>query len=564
MSYVVLARKFRPQTFDEVMDQGHVTLTLKNAIASNRVAHAYLFTGSRGVGKTSTARILAKAVNCESLADGNPCNKCNSCVEITRGSSMDVIEIDGASNRGIDEIRNLRDNVKLVPNSGKFKVYIIDEVHMLTQEAFNALLKTLEEPPHYVKFIFATTSIHKVPATILSRCQRFDFKRISLNKIVDVLKQVCEKEGWEFEEPALFLIAQASDGSMRDSQSLLDQSVNFCVGKISYDRVKQLLGVLGDDVLFELAGLVKSKDMSGLLGLVDRLVDLGVDPIYFLDNMADFFRNIMLSLIGGPVLGTLEKPKEYIDKLAEFKKDFSEGDILYIIHLIMQYKSTIRRSELGRIGLEMLLIKLALKEDMTLISDMIDKLNNLDNKFSDEKVPQTKVSKSISSVESPFGQEVPKMDNQKQTTVESHTDVSTFHKTEGSSGVDHDFKKIWPDVIASVMKDKPSCATCLKDAVVLGVSGNVLKIGFNSECSFSKDMIEQKPNKILLEKSVEQLMGRKINIVFETIADSQGSVNAKQHEPEKRVNKKYDAANSHVVNKIVNLFDANVVGVDEE
>ena len=236
MSYLVLARKFRPQNFDEVIGQDHITTTLKNAITQNRVAHAYLFTGPRGIGKTSTARILAKALNCQKGPRPVPCDKCPSCEEIMKGSSLDVIEIDGASNRGIEEVRNLRENVKFAPSRGRFKVYIIDEVHMLTQEAFNALLKTLEEPPAHVKFVFATTAPYKVPATILSRCQRFDFKRIPIQAIVDKLKDISSQEKFIATEDALFAIAKASEGSMRDAESILDQLASFCDKKMKLPR----------------------------------------------------------------------------------------------------------------------------------------------------------------------------------------------------------------------------------------------------------------------------------------------------------------------------------------
>jgi DNA polymerase-3 subunit gamma/tau len=243
MSYIVLARRYRPQNFDELIGQSHVALTLKNALALNRIAHAYLFSGPRGVGKTSAARILAKSLDCEKRKDHSPCNTCVSCEEITKGISMDVIEIDGASNRGIDEIRNLRENVKFAPVSGKYRIYIIDEVHMLTKEAFNALLKTLEEPPPHVIFIFATTEPYKVPLTIISRCQRFDFRRVSVNEIVKHLQYIAGKENIDVEDEALYLIAQASEGSMRDSQSLLDQAVSYSGKKIAKKDVQDFLGL---------------------------------------------------------------------------------------------------------------------------------------------------------------------------------------------------------------------------------------------------------------------------------------------------------------------------------
>jgi len=249
MSYLVLARKWRPQLFEEVIGQRHVTQTLQNAISQQRVAHAFLFTGARGVGKTSSARILAKALNCEKGLRTNPCNECASCQEITHGTSMDVIEIDGASNRGIDEIRELRENVRYTPAKSRYKVYIIDEVHMLTKEAFNALLKTLEEPPPHIVFIFATTEPHKIPATILSRCQRYDFKRIPFREVVESLKWIVEKEGIQISQRGLLSIAQGSEGSLRDAQSLLDQVIAYSGREIRDEDVVEVLGLIDRRVL---------------------------------------------------------------------------------------------------------------------------------------------------------------------------------------------------------------------------------------------------------------------------------------------------------------------------
>src|SRR3989338_2505803 len=266
MSYQIFARKFRPQTFDEIIGQEPIAVTLKNAISKQRVAQSFLFTGSRGVGKTSTARILAKALNCEQGPTTTPCNQCGSCEEITKGTSLDVLEIDGASNRGIDEIRNLRENVKFKAAHGRYKVYIIDEVHMLTGEAFNALLKTLEEPPEHVKFIFATTEVHKVPLTILSRCQRFNFKRISTGEIAKKLKEVAKLEKIKVSEQALFLIAKASEGSLRDAESLLDQLASFGEGEVKEGDITFSLGLTDPEIYVSLLEAIKSRDGRRVLG----------------------------------------------------------------------------------------------------------------------------------------------------------------------------------------------------------------------------------------------------------------------------------------------------------
>jgi len=291
MSYEVFARKWRPQVFQDVIGQEHITQTLVNAIKTDRLAHAYLFSGARGVGKTSVARILAKAINCHEGQPGVPCNRCHSCVEITNGSSVDVQEIDGASNRGIDEIRELRENIKYMPSSSKFRVYIIDEVHMLTLPAFNALLKTLEEPPAHVKFIFATTEPHKVPVTILSRCQRFDFKRIPLKKILDQLEKIAMEEEIKISKSALTLIGREAEGSMRDAESLLDQVVSFAGSTVEDRHITDILGIIDRDLIFETSRAIIEGE------IVDGIYTLGYDIKEFYRVLMDQFRNLLVSLV---------------------------------------------------------------------------------------------------------------------------------------------------------------------------------------------------------------------------------------------------------------------------
>src|SRR3989338_11015030 len=294
MGYLPFARKWRPQDFSEIIGQEHITTTLENAILMDRLHHAYLFAGPRGIGKTSTARIFSKALNCEKGPSVKPCNECGTCKEITSGFSMDVIEIDGASNRGIDEIRNLRETVKFSPSKGRFKIYIIDEVHMLTTEAFNALLKTLKEPPMHVKFIFATTEPHKVPATILSRCQRFDFKRIQIKDIIAKLREVSKVERIDIDEDAFLYIAKASDGSMRDAESILDQIASFSKGKGHLKDVIDSLGMIDQETLFRSAELIINKDTKAGIHLVDEILNSGKDTKQFLLELLEYFRNIMI------------------------------------------------------------------------------------------------------------------------------------------------------------------------------------------------------------------------------------------------------------------------------
>src|SRR3990167_1967535 len=298
MSYLVLARKYRPQTFAEVIGQDHITQLLKRSIESKRIAHAFLFCGPRGIGKTSCARILAKSLNCQEGPTLTPCGQCVACREITSSNSFDVIEIDGASNRGIEEIRTLRENVKFAPSYGRYKIYIVDEVHMLTPEAFNALLKTLEEPPAHVKFIFATTEPHKLPATILSRCQRFDFRRIPLKDIIVKLKEVAKEEKLDIEEDVFLYIGKASDGSMRDAESILDQTSSLSKGKATLKDVVDSLGMIEQETLFRSADLIIERNTKEAIHLVGRVLDSGKDEKQFLTELLEHFRNIMIAKAG--------------------------------------------------------------------------------------------------------------------------------------------------------------------------------------------------------------------------------------------------------------------------
>jgi len=313
MEYQTFALRWRPQTFDEVVGQEHITTTLKNAIRQNRIAHAYLFAGPRGTGKTSTARILAKALNCKEGPKPEPCNKCENCKEITASNSLDVLEIDGASNRGIDEIRALKENVKLSPSSSRYKIYIIDEVHMLTEEAFNALLKTLEEPPEHVKFIFATTRPQKILPTILSRCQRFDFRRIPTKDIVERLKEISKKEKLRVDEDALYLIAKSADGSLRDAESILDQFSSYENKGVTKEDVNSILGSVGQEFLFNMMQKIIDKDTKGTLGLLNEAINKGKNLSMFVSEFIEHIRNMMIAK-------ETDNYKELIDASDEYLK----------------------------------------------------------------------------------------------------------------------------------------------------------------------------------------------------------------------------------------------------
>ncbi len=376
--YVVIARKWRPRTFDEVVGQEHVTTTLKNALEAGHLAHAYLFTGPRGVGKTTVARILAKALNCINAPTLTPCNECSACKEINQGTSMDVIEIDGASNRGIDEIRNLRESVRYASVGGKKKVYIIDEVHMLTQEAFNALLKTLEEPPPHVVFIFATTQPLKVPSTIVSRCQRFDFRRISAESIAARLSEICETEGYKCDQAALMIMAQRADGSMRDAQSMLEQVLAFSGGTATEEDVGAIAGLRGSDLVAGIAKAIIAGDESKVLDLVADAFDAGADSLDLISSLIEWLRFLLVAAVDPSSSQLLSLGTELRRRLVADVEGVPSEHLLAMVTMIADAENMIRRATHKRYLLEALLLRMSKLRGLTKISEIIAKIKNSD------------------------------------------------------------------------------------------------------------------------------------------------------------------------------------------
>jgi DNA polymerase III subunit gamma/tau len=368
--YTVVARRYRPQQFADLVGQEPVAQALVNALKSGRVAHAYLFTGARGVGKTSAARILAKALNCESGPTPTPCDRCESCRAIAAGADVDVLEIDGASNRRIEEVRDIRQNVQFRPTRGRYKIYIIDEVHMLTKEAFNALLKTLEEPPPHVKFIFATTDAQKVPITILSRCQRFDFAGIAPGRIVDCLREVTAAEGVPADEEALELVARRAGGSMRDAQSLLDQLLAFGGERMTADQVHRLLGTANEDQVAALAAAVLAKDAPRAIALLETGVDGGLQLGELVDQLVEYWRDLMLLACGGPDVAGLHAAPRFRPTLQQQAQAVPIDSILAGLDILSTTKLRLRGSPHGRVLVEMALIRLARLDDLVALSQL--------------------------------------------------------------------------------------------------------------------------------------------------------------------------------------------------
>lgn len=382
MSYTALYRKFRPTTFGDVKGQEHIVTTLKNQIKAERIGHAYLFCGTRGTGKTTIAKIFARSVNCEHPVDGSPCGECAICKAIGVGASMNVIEIDAASNNGVDNIREIVDEVAYSPAEGKYKVYIIDEVHMLSIGAFNALLKTLEEPPSYVIFILATTEVHKIPITILSRCQRYDFKRITIDTIAARLKELTEKEQVQIEDKALRYIAKTADGSMRDALSLLDQCIAFHFGQeLTYDKVLDVLGAVDTEVFSRLLRVVMAGDVTGAIGLLEEIVMQGRELTQFIADFTWYLRNLLLVKTADGIEDVIDVSSENLARLRE-EAQMAENDVIMrYIRVLSELSGQIRYAAQKRILAEMTLIKLCKPSMETDTGSLLDRIRQLENKL---------------------------------------------------------------------------------------------------------------------------------------------------------------------------------------
>jgi DNA polymerase-3 subunit gamma/tau len=526
----VLARKWRPQVFEDVIGQKHVVKTLQNAILNKRIAHAFLFTGQRGVGKTSIARILAKALNCQQGPTPQPCCQCASCKEITEGTTIDVLEIDGASNTGVDDVRELRESVKYVPSRERYKIYIIDEVHMLSNSAFNALLKTLEEPPAHVIFMFATTEPQKIPATVLSRCQRFDLRRIPLEELVEHLMHVTAKEEITISKNGLRWIAQEAEGSMRDAQSMLDRVISYAGKNISDIAITEVLGIVARDMLLKTSQALIDKDVNGCLATVKELFSSGHDIRQFYQAFLEHLRNMVVVKSDSPV--------EILQRLFDVWLK-AEGEIYH--------------SSMPHIVLEMLLLKMVYLKGLVPLDDALAKLTLL------EKEILTRRSAS------PEGVACERVEYQE---VEERGDVPASLKEDAvplprKASSAHDHSQSWEQFVTFTRNEKPMLAAVLDHGKLLRMDDKTLELGFAPNSLFMESA-QDKDNVKQLKKMVEEFFERKMRVTIsplgeeEIIAPSLQSAEAETRGVDDNEN---NAVRNPLVNEALSIFDGKIVDV---
>ena len=557
MSYQVLSLKYRPQSFNDLAGQEHVTRTLTNAFKRDRVSQAYILTGPRGVGKTTTARVIAKALNCSKSKDGDPCNACQVCKEIIDGRNLDVLEIDGASNRGIEEMRNLREQIKYAPMNAPYKIFIIDEVHMLTNQAFNALLRTLEEPPEHGKFILATTDIHKVPSTIISRCQRFDFNRINETVISNQLSKIIDLEKIKIDNESLMAISTKADGSMRDALSILDQAIAFSGESITYDEVATIIGIIPLDIFFDYSNALSAKDYPKMFQTLSKIRSSSFQLDDLIDGLNLHFRNYILALTpDGETLMNLNEShkKEYVDTMSSWDLN----DILQIINQFNKLHHTIKNSHQPLIAFEILSLKLMEMDKSVIISDLLAENSSNSNSANDKQFTAEQKNFVQNDTKELDKRVKPKADNSSKETSIKIDDISHEKNAEPQPKVKNigldKIKDKWQDFIKVVNSERPSLGSTLDHSIPTNIKDNQLTITVSGLPEFSVNNLNH--NKELIQKSLSTFYGNEYVLFFSWDSKNSNDVNLANSEPEVREDSK-DA--DKVVEKIIEEFDGEIL-----
>jgi DNA polymerase-3 subunit gamma/tau len=590
MSYLVFARKWRPLTFDDVVGQEHVTGTLRKAIEKNRIAHAFIFSGTRGVGKTTTARILARALNCDKGPTPDPCGACDSCKGVVSGSSFDVLEIDGASNNSVDDIRQLRENVGYSAMGGKYRIFVIDEVHMLSKAAFNALLKTLEEPPPGVIFIFATTEPQKIPATIHSRCQRYDFRRIVPEQILQRLEKICTEEKIQYEPSALLLIARKADGSMRDALSLLDQVCSYCPERITEKEARLVLGLVDMEVYGRIMEAIAAKTPASALAVVQEVLYQGFDLHEFVVGLEEHLRGLLFSRIPGALqIGGMVTDKAVADELRTSSGRFSEGDLLRMMEIARKAENDLKWSALPRLAIENMLLKLVYLDSTVSIEQLLSAIGNrepdiritrqapatpsptmvMDEKKKSEPLLKSPVSAAAlpphvatpdksrydSPAPGPEAEEVPLPSD------DSCASPEAARRFEDClPGGTLDVKSRWGAFIETFMRDRPNIGTFLSLATVTGSSESSIDLSYAPQLKFQFSEMTKKQNREEIVRQLRMFMGRpiEVHITIETKKaekEAQNYINPVPH----ALAIESEIEHEPVIQSVLDIFDGEIL-----
>jgi DNA polymerase-3 subunit gamma/tau len=508
MTYQAFALKWRPKTFNEVVGQKHITTTLENALKANRIAHAYLFSGPRGTGKTSLARILAKSLNCLKSPGPKPCNKCQNCLEIDKSNSLDVLEIDGASRTKVEDMRTLLENVKLAPSNSKYKIYIIDEVHMLSTSSFNALLKTLEEPPPHVKFIFATTQPSKILATVISRCQRYDFRRITTKEIADKLKNIAKAEKLKIDEEAVFAIARSVNGGLRDAESLLDQISSYTDKEVVVDDVNSILGAAGKDVIFNLTDCIIKHDTKKAIFIINDLISKGREISVFLNEFISHIRDMLVAKKADNCQDLIDATSDSIKKIKKQAEAFSLEELLYIYSLLSKAQYDILRAPLSRVPVEMLFIKLTGDFEKVDVQKILTKIDDIESNITSNN-SQPAIGKN--SPAEPAKKIIAKEEQIDEEDAEDVYDESQMASL-SSDFNRNDFKSTWDKGCQAIKTVKTSVGLYISEGEPINFDDKVLTVGFYPGFAFHRESLEVKANKKLIQDTFSELLGKKITI----------------------------------------------------